>query len=335
VPQKAQWESNMRTYGQQLCDELNRLTPTSSALGATYYDAEKVFLQIAAYFPAESAKWTACAQRAEFVYRDNYVEASVGEHGPGAVPGYWVFTDGLRRDFELFADAKSRASVDHLAKSAAFCVPTTPLEWTASASYIREDSYCLNAYLDNEALGVALTDRADQILEQLLDHIDATITLRYKAEQDADVPDLCKGKTYAQPFYFGLAMKTLIEWDSVHPDTRILPAVKSLADFMWDKLRYNPASATQGGRFWYGQCATSAGSWNVWTTAGGNLPADDLNLLFAPGYAWLYSKTGDPVYRDRGDQIWTVGVNDATLNGLNSKQFNQNYLWSFDYVKRR
>jgi hypothetical protein len=321
----------MRTYGQRWCDELTRLNPASeSALGATYYDAEKIFYEMAAWFPAEAAKWNACAQRAEVAYRDNFVRTT-----GGALPGYWIFTDGLRRDYELTRDAISRSAVDLLAKYGSFCADGTPLEWSASASLMREDSYCLNAYLDNEALGAGLTSRAPQMLTQLLDHLDATITLRYKAEQDADVPDVCKGKTYAQPFYMGLAMKTLIEWDSVHPDSRILPMMKRVADFLWDKLRYNPASATQGARFWYGQCATSAGSWNVWTTAGGNLPADDLNLLFAPGYAWLYSKTGSTVYRDRGDQIWTVGVNDATQNGLNSKQFNQNYMWSFDYVRRR
>jgi hypothetical protein len=318
----------MRTYGQQLCNVLNG--SPSSVLGSTYYDAQRVFLQIAAYFPAEAARWTACAQRAELIYRDNYVIPN-----GGGVPGYWIFTEGLRRDFELSGDQTSKSAVDLLAKHGAFCSETVPLEWTDSASYMREIAYCLNAHIDNEALGVALTARADQRLEQLLDHLDATIMGRYKAEQDADVPDICKGKTYAQPFYLGLAMKTLIKWNSVHPDTRIQPMVKRTVDFMWDKLRFNPTSATLGGRFWYAQCSTSAGAWNVWTTAGGNLPADDLNLLFVPAYAWIYSQTGNVVYRDRGDQIWTVGVGDATINGLNSKQFNQNYLWSFDYVKRR
>jgi hypothetical protein len=325
----------MKRYGQQLCDVLKG--SPSSVLGSTYYDAEKVFQQIAAYFPAEAATWTACAQRAEVVYRDNYVEQSAADGGGyGAVPGYWAFTDGLRRDFEMSGDTRSKTAVDQLAKHAAFCSETVPLEWTDSASLMREVAYCLNAHLDNEALGAGLAARADLRLAQLLDHIDATITGRYKAEQDADVPDICKAKTYAQPFYIGLVMKTLIEWNSVHPDSRIQPAIKKAADFMWDKLRYNPTSATAGARFWYGQCSATPGSpWNVWTTAGGNLPADDLNLLFAPAYAWLYAKTGDAVYRDRGDQIWTVGVNDAAVNGLNSKQFNQNYLWSFDYVKYR
>jgi hypothetical protein len=315
----------MRTYGLRWCSG-------TVDLGTTYYDLEKTAYAIAAY--TGDTSWNACASKAEIAYRDNYVFAATSSDAPqgGAIPGYWVFTDGLRRDFELSGDTKSKSAVDVLAHHGAYCGELTPLEWSASASRIREVAYCLNSYLDNEALGAGLTPRAADLLSQLLDHIDATITLRYKAEATADVPDICKGKTYAQPFYFGLAMKTLIEWNSVHPDSRIQPAVKRVADFMWDKLRYQPTSATQGARFLYAQCATTDGAWNVLTTGGAT---DDLNLLIAPGYAWLYAKTADPVYRDRGDQIWTVGVNDATVNGLNSKQFNQNYLWSFDYVKYR
>jgi hypothetical protein len=333
VPDLAQWESQMVSFGNKACAELNAATG-ESALGATYYDAEKVFLQIAAYFPAEAAKWTACAQRAEAAYRDNYVEKAVGEFGYGAVPGYWVFTDGLRRDFELTGDTRSRAAVENLAKAAAVCIPITPIDWLASASVTREVAYCLNAYLDAEALGFALpSPRANELLTLLLGYIDDIITMRYKTSPEDDVPATCKGKPYAQPFMFGLAMKTLIEWDAVHPDARIQPAVKRAADFMWDKLRYQPVSATQGGRFWYEGCTNPDGAWNVWAQTPGNGPADDLNLLFAPGFAWLYSKGAGEVYRSRGDQIWTVGVTGAWLDG--SKQFNQNYYWSFKYVEWR
>jgi len=323
----------MKIYGQQLCNVLSG--SPSSVLGSTYYDAESVFQQIAARLTAQAATWTACAQRAEVVYRDNYVLTSTSPDAPqgGAVPGYWAFTDGLRRDFELSGDVKSQVAVNALAKHAAFCSDTVPMEWTDSASYMREVAYCLNSTLDNEALGVPMTARADLRLEQLLDHLDATIALRYKAESDADVPDICKGKTYAQPFYIGLALKTLIEWDSVHPDTRILPIIRRTVDFMWSKLRFQPTATS--GRFWYGQCSNADNAWNVWTTGGGNLPADDLNLLYAPAWAYLFAKTGETKYRDQGDAAWMVGVNDATVNGLNSKQFNQNYLWSGDYVRYR
>jgi hypothetical protein len=322
----------MKTYGKYNCDAIRSLTGEAK-LGATYYDLERVAYQIAAY--TGDSSWNSCASQAESAYRDNYVRKAEGEFGYGAVPGYWVFTDGLRQDFEQTGDAQSKDAVANLAKAASLCALLTPIEWSATASTMREVSYCLNAYLDNEALGVALPPRANQLLDQLLGHIDQTIDGTYRPAPEDDVPAVCKGKPYVQPFMLGIAMKTLIEWNSVHPDSRVQPAVKRAADFMWDKLRYYPTSATQGARFWYEACAAAPGSpFNLWLEPG-NGPSDDLNLLFAPGFAWLYSKTGDPVYRDRGDQIWTVGVKDAAQNGLNSKQFNQNYLWSFDYIKYR
>jgi hypothetical protein len=47
----------------------------------------------------------------------------------------------------------------------------------------------------------------------------------------------------------------------------------------------------------------------------------------------MYQQTGDDTYRDRGDQVFAGGVRGAWLDG--PKQFNQNYMWSFDYVKWR
>ena len=61
--------------------------------------------------------------------------------------------------------------------------------------------------------------------------------------------------------------------------------------------------------------------------------APDLNMLIAPAFAWLYKETGDAKYRDRGDQIFGGGVQHAWLD--NGKQFNQNYRWSFDYIRLR
>jgi len=320
----------MRTYGQAQCNTIKSQTGEAK-LGSTYYDLESVAYQIAAY--TGSSTWNACANEAEIAYR-TWVEGAAADGGGfGAVSGYWNFPDGLRRDFELTADARSKEAVKQLSLHASYCRDDTPIEWSASATMMRETAYCINSFIDAEALGAAARARRDQMLTQLLDHLDATITLRYKAESDADVPDLCKGKTYAQPFYLGLALKTLIEYENAHHDARILPMIKRVADFMWSKLRYQPTATS--GRFWYGQCSNADNLWNVWTSAGGNLPADDLNLLYAPAWAYLYAKTGDVKYRDQGDQIWSTGVIDATLNGLNSKQFNQNYFWSFDYVKLR
>ena len=83
-------------------------------------------------------------------------------------------------------------------------------------------------------------------------------------------------------------------------------------------MRYqaNPANTSEGGRSGVG--------------------APDLNLLVAPMYAWLYAQTGNVTYRDMADALFVGGVNGAWIapDGPN-KQYNQNYRWSFDYVKWR
>ena len=62
-------------------------------------------------------------------------------------------------------------------------------------------------------------------------------------------------------------------------------------------------------------------------------PAPDLNLLIAPAYSWLYRQTGEIRFRDRGDQIFNGGVRSSWIG--DGKHFNQNYLYSINYVKWR
>lgn len=61
------------------------------------------------------------------------------------------------------------------------------------------------------------------------------------------------------------------------------------------------------------------------------VPAPDLNLLISPMFEWLYKQTGQSRFRVRADTIFEGGVKGAWLVG--GKQFNQNYMWSFDQVK--
>lgn len=66
---------------------------------------------------------------------------------------------------------------------------------------------------------------------------------------------------------------------------------------------------------------------------GGRESGAGLNLLIAPAFTWMYTKTGDTSWRDRADAIFAGGV----ANGWNGapKQFNQNYKWSFEHIKMR
>src|SRR5207302_11359528 len=121
----------------------------------------------------------------------------------------------------------------------------------------------------------------------------------------------------------GLTAEALIGYYQKTNDPRIFLAIKTAMDWLWANA-WVPSNQA----FWYQNWVPDPSQPLPATTV-----APDLNLLIAPAYAWLYQMTGDTTYRDEGDQIFAGGVAGAYLAG--SKQFNQNYKWSFDYVKWR
>lgn len=240
-------------------------------------------------------KWNVCAQRAESIYRDKYVLPN-----KGSVPGYWNFTHGLAMDYLRTRDPASREAVILLSENAAFAREGTPLAWTVSADSSREVAYAIMSYLNAERVGAPRRARLVQLIDQALGHIQ-----EWFVEKSA---------TRIAPFMVGLTAEALIDYFEATRDPRIPPAIKLALDGSWTDAWVASASA-----FWYDNRDRSL--------------APDLNLLIAPAYAWLYRQTGDRLYRDRGDQVFAGGVKGAYLG--HGKQFNQNYRWSFDYVRWR
>jgi hypothetical protein len=334
VPQKAQWESNMKTWGQKHCDHLKAVTAVA-ALGTTYYDAEKVYLQIGEY-TKNPAKWQPCADAAKRSYRDSYVMRS---DVMGGVPGYWNFSNGLVLDWKAAGavdcaaepkpDAcKSKDAVNALATKGAFCATGVPLDWTKGAHVSREAAYCVRALDDSETVGSAASARKGELLDQMLGpggHFDQWLTGQAIApSRDFDGPAQCASKNYFQPFMAGISMNVAIQiWERSH-DPRILTAVKALADFTWTQ-GWDPDKKA----FWYDNCS-APGTLN-WMLPRSGSP--DLNLMIAPAFAWLWKQTGEDKYRVQGDQIWESGVVGAYIE--QAKQFNQNYSESFNYLKWR
>jgi len=116
------------------------------------------------------------------------------------------------------------------------------------------------------------------------------------------------------PFMFALTAEALIKWHEATGDPRVLPALKTGADWIWAKAWLPEKKAFV-------------------MELPGSESAADLNLLTVPVYGWIYAQTGDKSYIDKGDQIFTGGVDGAWLD--QGKQFNQNYRWSMDYLKWR
>jgi hypothetical protein len=313
IPRLALWEAHMLSFGQTHCDYLAQPHTPGELLDHVYYDAERVFYQIADY-TGDSA-WTTCAQRAEASYRDQYVIPNDGN-----VPGYWNFTTGLRMDAERTGDARSKNAAILLSQRV-YARDRVPLAWTVTADRSREVAYAILSYIDAQALGEPLRQRRIDLVNQAYGHMDEWfVDFSWPGPWPWQLSSLTT--TRLAPFMVGITAHALIrDWEETR-DPRLIPALRRAADWMWTNAWIPSVQA-----MWYEfpsqglQCCQASGA------------APDLNLLIAPLYAFLYRQTGDIRYRDQGDQLFAGGVTGAYLNP--GKQFNQNYWWSFDYVTWR
>lgn len=330
IPQLALWEAHMTAVGQARCDYLASGASQDLKLQNVYYDAIRVFYQIADY--TGNPAWNTCAQRARTVYRDNYVmNGACWPSGWGCIPGYWNFTTGERMDFERTGDVTSKNAVNNQANGASYA---SEGDWnapeTANAWLSRETAYALTAHLNQERLGYPIRTSTASLLTKVLSHMDqwfGSKTFRCPASLPNGGfcdPAAATGQYYIQPFMVGLSAQALIAWhEQKGADPRILPSIKQAMDWLWTNAW---VAADQS--FWYENWVPTPT-----TPFPPQAGSPDLNLLIAPAFAWLYSQTGDMIYRDRGDQIFAGGVINAYLGG--GKQFDQNYIYSFDYVRWR
>jgi len=327
IPSRSTWEAHMTSYGQTHCNNLqDPLQAADTKLNASYYDAERVYYQIAAY--TGTAAWNTCAAAAEAAYRDYFVLPN-----NGAVAGFWNFTKGLRMDYERTGDTTSQNAAFLLSLNAAFASngAATHLKITPAAS--REVAYAALSYINTEKLGYVRNPKLAEDLDIMLGHFDQWfVSLNYRCP---NVASYCVSATvgdyYIAPFMVGLTMEALIDYyQEISPDPRIPVAVKTAADWLWTHAWYAPYRL-----FWMDNWIGNPGSIpaGYWAPPTPPTTDADLNLLIAPAYAWLYGMTGNTTYRDEGDQVFAGGVATAFLAG--AKQFNQNYKWSFDFVRWR
>ena len=299
IPRLAEWRANMLTHGLQSCRTVadTRLS-FDERLAETYYDGEWVFFQIADY--TDDPSWLRCAREAHKIYGKDYVLANAG-----AVPGYWNFSHGLTRAALSNTDLEAKSALLQLAHNAAYASDETQLAATKSTEFSREVAYTIMSYLNAEVLGESRRTRLAALVDQALGHID-----QWCVSQRAP---------YVRPFMVALSAQALISFYDRSGDSRILPALRIAADWLWDRTWLPSVEA-----FMYTDRSTSSG---------GREPAPDLNLLIAPLYAWLYHQTGEEVYLVRGDLAFAGGVKRAYIS--DGKHFNQNYRWSFAYVNWR
>ncbi|AGA26779.1 hypothetical protein [Singulisphaera acidiphila] len=300
IPQLARWWAQMIKFGKTHAASLKETNgPLDPLLGATYYDAQRVLLQIADFSADRS--WLVAADHAMAIYRDRYVLANDGK-----VPGYWIFPHGLAMHYQRTKDPKSREALVALSQNAAFASDSAPAAWSQNVAMSREVAYNIHNLMKAEEVGEPHRPRLRLLVDQALGHIDQWF--------------ISRTAPFHQPFMFGLTAEALIAYHAKTGDARIPEAIRVGADWLWKNTWIAKSRA-----FRYVDHEAKG--------VGGPEPAPDLNLLIAPAFAWLYRRTGNAIYRDRGDAIFAGGVDQAWLIG--GKQFNQNYRWSFDYVTWR
>lgn len=298
VPGAAAWEARMKMQGRRFCDrqEINNLSTWEG--GVWYYDGIRVYYQIAEY--TGDPFWRSCAEYVKEVYL-KYITESAGRVG-----GWRVFPHGLYLDYHLTGDEASREGVILLATKS----PFAEQGGGAAHELSRETAYLIHAYLLSGKLQAPTNRKLQVAVDNALGHIDQWF--------------VSKSAEYVNPFMAGLTMEALISYYEETGDPRVPDAVRTAADWLFREA-WQPSERA----FKYVICRDNSQ---------GKCPADEadsveLNLLIAPAYAWLYKITGDPKYREQGDEIFLGGVSGAKVAG--GKQFSQNYRWSFDYIKWR
>lgn len=302
IPQLAQWESNMLTWGQRYCDQATIQSLSTWEGSVWYYDGIRVYQQIADY--TSNSYWMNCARYVRDVYRPYVLSTN------GLIGGWRVFPHGLAQDYWRTADQVSRQAALALANNSAFASSGGG----AAHDLSRETAYILHSYLTAMELGASEHPKFHAALDYALGDIDQWF--------------ISRTATYYKPFMVGLTFEALIHAYNNTGDSRIPEAIRRGAEAMW-----NEAWQPQYRSFRYILCRPGANPGNNDCTTDFTGEQADLNMLIAPAYAWLYNRTGDSRYQTWGDQIFTGGIDKAWLG--NGKQFSQNYRWSPDFVKWR
>jgi hypothetical protein len=323
------WEENMTDYGRRRGDDMLAESSYLDRLKLNYYDAQRVFLQIADY-TGDEQPWHRYAEAAESVYK-TYLEKNDFK-----VAGYMRFPHGLFMDWQRTGDQQSLDYLLRMRDRGAFSNPEQPRfskQWRDSR-YSREVAYALeNQILAERAGAPPQTARVDLYVDMAIDHVDAWVT----GEFGHDDPEW----QFCQAFMAGLTASALIAYDDHLEatgrarDPRILPRLRLLADWLWETMWIAGVGGSRGD--WYPYESSPVGAFEyVQPTVdgvGSESPSPDTSLLIAPMYGWLYARTGEPRFRDRGDAIFAGGVEMGSLQQNN--QFNQSYRSSFDYVEWR
>jgi hypothetical protein len=293
--------------------------PYNQALAITYYDRASAFYNVGELLGDK--EWLKLGDEAALFYRDKYLlHEKLPESQKGLVPGYWIFTEGLKRHYERSKDLKSKEALFLLAERGRYASSDEKAHSNAeSAERSREVAYGLLAHLNAEKLGRPSEELWRNSLVALArGHI---AQWRGKASWRG-----IESKTrYIVPFMAALTARAIIEAVEANkiPTSElglVIEELSALADLLWDSLWLSKEKA-----FRYADREVISGE-SLDKSALHRRAAPDLNLLIFPLYAWLSDRTADPRHNERARDILKGGLVGAYWIG--AKQFNQQLFWS-------
>lgn len=315
VPGKAKFESEMTARAAQWCDKstgaLLRISGGLLAFGVSlqvwYYDGAWVYRQIAAY--TGDSDWLRCANNITDQYRDRYVLPN-----NGSLPGYRIFTDGLKAACAS-CDGRNRLATFLLAARNGAAAGGSV--WTSG---MRETAYLLESAI-NAANAHGYTEWSRIPTAGDWGAIRSAIST--SASRLLGMMDSVRGDHYnsQQTFMIGLALRALIQYWEYSGDPRVPVEVKEVLDYIWDRLwdrsrmRLIFNVAPRGAK-----CEVTCNP----------IAHTDLINMTVPAFAWYWSITGDETYRERGDEMFSHSLDTSIAD--HGKIFTQNYRWGIDYV---
>jgi len=303
----AKFEQNFRsiaqTHGERIVANSRDLNNSlDDDLKPLYYDSIDTFIDGVQYVGPASLEY---AKAASDVYQDWVID------NQAQIPGFWMFSDGLTK-LALMGDAQASDTVKLMASNGFWTRDAGSNTNPSNFEESREVAYAGMTLLNAEKLGAPRSNRVHLLADWSLGHLEQMVG------SDRTAP-------YVQSFMVALTSEFLIRYYEATNDSRVIPALEKAINSLWD-LNWVPSARA----FKYSDQVIENDPSDV-------NPAPDLNLFFPKIFEWLYKKTGDITFRERGDEIFISGTEQSYLGneGNGFKQFNQQYFTGFEYLELR
>lgn len=301
IPGVLAWEDYMVEladhWAPQLLDPNNTLGDSN-----WYYDIASTYWQIGDYVRRSNAY-----AEVALASINRYEQYLLTSNPPGCAAVWAVFPRGLRQTYERTQEA-------HWADTMKLM---TSCGWVACAGNPDPSSMRETAYSSDVWRELTYLDAGDPVmLEKSVEFLLGQLNLLFAQETGKGEGMVC------EPFMFGLAAQSLIDYFDLTEDERIPEALIAATRYIWDH-----GVNEKTGYVMY----------DLWTPGGINhdnqIAYTSLNGMMFNAWGFLYAVTGNDLYRQQGDILFEHQFDDGGYS-WSPKQFAQCYRRSIDYVTR-